>query len=113
VAPGQDGATGGLLRERDRVVRRLRSMSLEAIPLARVLAVGQALADLTATASGSQVRVVPWLAPHAAADQIAVLVGEVEATAAASTTDPATDPANVEALLEQARVVLADLRRDL
>jgi hypothetical protein len=109
VAPDHVGATGDLLRERDRVVRRLRSMSLEAIPVARVLAVGQALADLAATASGSQVRVVPRLAPHAAADQIAVLVGEVEATAAAST----TDPAKVEALVQQARVVLADLRRDL
>jgi uncharacterized protein YceH (UPF0502 family) len=112
AVPGEVGSTGELSRERDRVVRRLRSMSLDAIPLDRVLAVGQALADLAARASGSQVRVVPRLAPHAAADQIAVLVGEVEAAAAASTASGA-DPAEVAALLEQARVVLADLRRDL
>jgi hypothetical protein len=109
VDPGPVGSAAELLRERDRVVRRLRSMSLEAIPLARVLAVGLALADLAATATGSQVQVVPRLAPHAAADQVAVLVGEVEATAAAPTTDPDTG----EALAEQARVVLADLRQDL
>jgi hypothetical protein len=94
-------------RERDRVTRRLRSMSLEAIPVARVLAVGQALAELAATADGHPVRVVPRLAPHAAGDQIAVLTAEVEAAALR------VDPAAGAALAEQARVVLADLRRDL
>jgi hypothetical protein len=94
-------------RERDRVTRRLRSMSLDAVPVARVLAVGQALAELAATANGDPVRVVPRLAPHAAGDQIAVLTAEVEAAALR------VDPAARAALLEQARVVLADLRRDL
>ena len=110
AAPGDDQATGELSRERDRVVRRLRSMPLDAIPVNRVLAVGQALADLAATATGDQVRVVPRLAPHAAADQLAVLTADVETAAA---TLAAEDPPAAEALADQARVVLADLRREI
>ena len=56
-------------------------MALDAIPVASVLGVGQALADLAATANGDRARVVPSLPPHAAADQIAVLTGEVESAA--------------------------------
>jgi hypothetical protein len=110
AGPDHLGSTEELLRERDRVVRRLRSIALDAIPVARVLAVGQALADLAATATNDQVRVVPRLAPHAAADQVAVLTAEV--MAAASSIEPA-DRTAAEALAEQARVVLADLRREL
>ena len=110
AVPGVNRTTEELLRERDRVVRRLGSMALDAIPVARVLGVGQALADLAATASGEQVRVVPQLQPHAAADQIAVLTGEAESAARALA---GRDPTAAAALTEQARVVLAALRRDL
>jgi hypothetical protein len=110
AAPSVNGATGELSRERDRVVRRLSSMALDAIPVARVLGVGQALADLAATANGERVRVVPQLPPHAAADQIAVLAGEVEPAARALA---GSDPTGAAALAEQARVVLAALRADL
>ena len=110
AAPSNNGATGELSRERDRVVRRLSSMALDAIPVGRVLGVGQALADLAATANGDRVRVVPQLPPHAAADQIAVLTAEVESATRALA---GTDPTSAAALAEQARVVLADLRADL
>jgi hypothetical protein len=109
-AAPDSGPAGALSRERDRVVRRLSTMSLDAIPLARVLGVGQALADLAATARGEQVSVVPRLSAHAAADQIAVLTGEVERTVGSTAV---SGPAAAAALAEQARVVLADLRRDL
>ena len=110
AAPRVRGATGELSRERDRVVRRLSSMALDAIPVARVLGVGQALADLAATANGERARVVPQLPPHAAADQIAVLAGEVE-SAARTLAD--SDPVAAAALAEQARVALVDLRASL
>ncbi len=95
-----------LSRERDRVVSRLRSMPLEDIPESRVLAVGQALADLTATAAGDQVRVVPRLAPYAAADQLTVLTGELLHAVEQS-------PSEGAALAEQGRFLLADLRSSL
>jgi hypothetical protein len=95
-----------LSRERDRVASRLRSMPLENIPENRVLAVGQALADLAATAAAERVRVVPRLAPYAAADQITVLTGEVLSAVHRS-------PAEGAALAEQARYLLADLRSSL
>jgi hypothetical protein len=105
-----------LARERDRVTRRLRSMPLEAIPVARVLAVGQALADLAATASGGQVRVVPLLQPYAAGDQVAVLTGEVLSLLQKpqqSRTAELAGATELAELAEQARFLLADLRGSL
>ncbi len=85
-------------------------MALDDIPVNRVLAVGQALADLAATAAGDQVRVVPRLAPYAAADQLTVLTGEVLAAVREATADR---PGEAAALAEQARFLLADLRGQL
>jgi hypothetical protein len=107
VAP----AAGELLRERDRVASRLRSMALDAIPRASVLTVAQGLADLAADArldpAQDERRAVPALAPHAAGDQLAVLVDEV---AALIPTRPG--PAGAE-LAVAATALLADLRRAL
>jgi hypothetical protein len=106
-------AAGELSRERDRVVHRLRSMALDAIPGERVLATAQRLADLAADADedgladGSLRRTVPVLEPYAAGDQVAVLAAEVLAVA------ERLDPGPQESLLTAAAAVLADLRHDL
>jgi ribosomal protein L18E len=93
---------GELLRERDRVVGRLRSMALDAIPAIQIRRVAQQLEDLAAAARQEAARPVPELAPYAAADQVTVLVGEVLAAAA-------QDPAVVTA----ATGVLVDFRHAL
>ncbi len=106
-------AAGELSRERDRVVQRLRSMALDAIPAERVLVTAQRLADLAAEADGDARteggprRTVPALAPYAAGDQVAVLTGEVLALA------ETLDPGAAHDLLTAATAVLAGLRHDL
>jgi hypothetical protein len=100
-------AAGELSRERDRVVHRLRSMALDAVPGERVLATAQRLADLAADADRSPRRTVPALEPYAAGDQVAVLAGEVLAVA------ERLDPGPRESLLTAATAVLAELRHDL
>jgi hypothetical protein len=97
----------GLSRELARVTGRLRSMALDQLPVARVLETAQVLADLVAGAAGEQHRVVPEVAPYAAADQIAVLGAEVERAADALGEAPAV------ALFEAARAALVDLRHSL
>jgi len=100
-------ATGELSRERDRVVKRLRSMPLTAVPGDRVLVTAQRLADLAAEVAGSPRRTVPSLAPYAAGDQISVLVAEVrEAT-------EALDDVSADAVLAGATYELARLRHEL
>jgi hypothetical protein len=96
-----------LSRERDRVVQRLRSMAVDAVPADLVQAAGQQLADLTARADGDPVRAVPRLAPYAAGDQILVLVAQL--TVAADEIDPVA----ATALLDEARDVLTGVRRGL
>ena len=96
-----------LVRERDRVVQRLRSLALGSVPLAPVHRAAQELADLAADAGDGPRRTVPFLAPYAAGDQVAVLAREVEVAA-----DP-LDPPAATTLLAAATAVLADLRRDL
>jgi hypothetical protein len=93
---------GELLRERDRVVGRLRSMPLDAVPTEAVRRVAQQLEDLAAGGRGEAAREVPGLAPYAAGDQVTVLVGELVAAAAQ---DPTT--------LTEATGVLIGLRRAL
>lgn len=85
-----DGSAGELLRERDRVVDRLRSMALDDVPNDAVRRAAQRLEDLAATLRGAEPRPVPELAPYAAGDQVTVLVGELtsappEISSAAST----------------------------
>lgn len=72
-----DGSAGELLRERDRVVDRLRSMALDDVPNDAVRRAAQRLEDLAATLRSEPPRPVPELAPYAAGDQVAVLVGEL------------------------------------
>jgi hypothetical protein len=98
-----------LVRERDRVVHRLRSMALGSLPVERVHAAAQELADLAADAGDGARRTVPVLGPHAAGDQVAVLTREVE-LAAAGAGDGGGDGGE---LLARATQVLAGLRRDL
>jgi hypothetical protein len=93
---------GELLRERDRIVGRLRSMPLDDVPAEEVRRVAQRLEDLTASARREPSRPVPALAPYAAGDQLTVLVAEVVAAADQD-----------EGLIAQATGVLADLRRAL
>jgi hypothetical protein len=100
-------AAGELFRERDRVVGRLSTMPLETIPYAAVLAAVQELADLAADARGEPRRTVPSLAPHAAGDQVSVLVADVVDAA-----EPSSGHAQPE-LLDQATTVLVDLRRSI
>ncbi|HET8615419.1 MAG TPA: hypothetical protein VFL94_07825 [Actinomycetales bacterium] len=75
-----------LERELDRVLGRLRGLSLErlqrpdasgASPAARTNECSQHLADLAAEASGRDRRPLPVLAPHGAADQLAVVAHDV------------------------------------
>jgi hypothetical protein len=96
-----------LVRERDRVVHRLRSMALGSLPVERVHTAAQELADLAADAGDGPRRTVPVLGPYAAGDQVAVLTREVELAAA-----EAGDGDGGE-LLARATQVLAGLRRDL
>ena len=73
-------------RELDRVLSRLRGLSLErlqrpddsgASPAGRAHDCAQRLADLAADAAGRQRRPVPELAAHGAADQLAVMAHDV------------------------------------
>jgi hypothetical protein len=100
-------AAGELSRERDRVVQRLRSMALDAVPAELVLGTAQRLADLATQAEGGSRRTVPALAPYAAGDQVAVLTGEVLAVA------ETLDPGGAHGLLMAATAVLTELRHDL
>jgi hypothetical protein len=100
-------STGELVRERDRVVGRLRTLALEAIPYDDVLAAAQRLEDLAAQARRDTARPVPALAPYAAADQVTVLVGELLAAARRL-----GEPGGA-ALAGAATSVLIDLRRSL
>lgn len=93
-----DSSAGELLRERDRVVGRLRSMALSDIPTDAVRRAAQRLEDLAARERGEPAHEVPELAPYAAGDQVTVLVGELTAGAAAP------------AVIAEATQVLVDLR---
>ncbi len=95
------------MRERDRVVQRLRSMALDAVPADLVLDTAQRIADLAADASKAEPRRVPPLAPYAAGDQITVLTDELSTAAEALTETSALE------LLDRCRTALADLRRGL
>jgi hypothetical protein len=102
-----------LVREQERVVRRLRSTALDAMPTDRVLATAQRLADLAAEADApgeppaSGRREVPRLASYAAGDQVTVLTDELLATAARLDVDSGVR------LLGHGVGVLTELRRDL
>jgi hypothetical protein len=100
-------AAGELLRERDRVVQRLRSMALDAIPTDLVLAQAQRLADLAAEHLAEPIRPVPSLAPYAAGDQLVVLVGEL------TTATTALPEGRAVALVTEAREALVTLRAGL
>ncbi|MFL6098672.1 MAG: hypothetical protein ACJ71T_01815 [Actinomycetales bacterium] len=94
-----DSSAGELLRERDRVVDRLRSMALDDVPDDAVRRAAQRLEDLAAALRGEPSRPVPKLASYAAADQVTVLVGELGAA-----------PADISSA---ATAVLAELRAAL
>jgi hypothetical protein len=96
-----------LSRERDRVVQRLRSLSLDAVPGEAVLTAAQELADLSARAAHGRSRAVPRLAAYAAGDQLLVLLHELTAVA------DELDPVAAAALFDQARATLVGLRRGL
>jgi hypothetical protein len=113
ISSSAASAAEELMREQERVVRRLRSMALDTMPTDRVLATAQRLADLAAeaTAAGephlSRRREVPRLASYAAGDQVKVLTDELLATAARQDADSGAG------LLGQGVAVLTELRRDL
>ena len=100
-------AAGELVRERDRVVGRLASMPLDAIPEARVHRAVQQLADLASSARVEATREVPRLAPYAAGDQVSVLVADVIAAA------EGRDEQTRARLLGPATQIVVDLRRSL
>jgi hypothetical protein len=93
---------GELLRERDRVIGRLRSLPLDVVPVAAVRRAAQRLEDLAAAGRREDPRPVPELAPYAAGDQVSVLVGELLAAQAPDA-----------GRLTEAIGVLAGLRRSL
>jgi hypothetical protein len=75
-----------LRRELDRVLGRLRALSLDRLqrsdpsgvsPAARAHDCAQRLADLAADAEGRDRRPLPRLAPHGVADQLAVTAHDV------------------------------------
>ncbi|MDP9220983.1 MAG: hypothetical protein M3P23_10665 [Actinomycetota bacterium] len=113
ISSSAASAAEELVRERERVVRRLRSMALDTMPTDRVLATAQRLADLAAEAAeagepdASGRREVPGLASYAAGDQVTVLTDELLATAARLDADSGAR------LLGQGVAVLTELRRDL
>lgn len=98
-----------LAAEVARVTDRLRGLALDRLaraddagvsPAERARATAQVLADLAASSAGREPRVVPELAPHAAADQVAVTAGDVLAE-------------GDEAALREALATLVELRRAL
>jgi hypothetical protein len=119
ISSSAASAAEELMREQERVVRRLRSMALDALPTDRVLVTAQRLADLAAEADAageaaepgephpSSRREVPRLASYAAGDQVTVLTDELLATAARLDVDSGVR------LLGQGVAVLTELRRDL
>jgi hypothetical protein len=115
ISSSAASAAEELIREQERVVRRLRSMALDALPTDRVLATAQRLADLAAEAPAAgephphpgRRREVPRLASYAAGDQVTVLTDELLATAARLDADSGAG------LLGQGVAVLTELRRDL
>jgi hypothetical protein len=83
----EDDDPGAVLRrELDRVLGRLRGLSLDRLrrpddsgesPASRTRACAQHLADLAALAAGRARRPLPELAPHGVADQLAVTAHDV------------------------------------
>jgi hypothetical protein len=81
-----DDPRARLDRELERVVTRLRSLSVERLtradaqgftPVSLARACAQHLADLAADAAGRSRRPLPVLAAHAAADQVTVVAHDV------------------------------------
>lgn len=98
-----------LTAETARVTDRLRGLALDRLtraddagrtPAERARAAAQVLADLAASSAGRGPRTVPQLAPHAAADQVAVTAHDVLAE-------------GDERALREALATLVELRRAL
>jgi hypothetical protein len=109
-SPSPTRSDEGLSRELDRVVRRVRSTTLDALPAGEVHAVAQQLEGLCATAQARPARTVPRLAPYAAADQLAVLGRQVLQLAQEIEVG---DALVAERLRVGALAALVDLRRAL